>query len=75
MTFTGPTRMQPLAFRYEPLIICTCGTSLHDTASNRAMHEDSHHCAARPADFHMASRAEHEAAGWDTGPYPQFVTC
>lgn len=75
MTSTEPTRAQPPALRYEPLIICTCSTSLHDTARNRAAHQDNHHCASRPASFRPVTRAEHETAGWGAQSYPVFITC
>ncbi|MFE5866992.1 hypothetical protein ACFQ77_41510 [Streptomyces virginiae] len=60
--------------KYNPRMICTCGTSVHKGEA-QVLHANEWHSKDMPADWKMVTEAEHEAAGWNTEGFPAFVTC
>lgn len=45
---------------YDPMILCSCGTSLHDNAEARKGHEDNWHSEKSPAEYNLINATNNE---------------
>lgn len=49
---------------YDPIVVCSCGVSMHDNQATRDAHIAAWHSREIPAVFHAVDKATAEAAGW-----------
>lgn len=59
--------------QYPPMILCACGFAVH-SGEAQAEHVHYWHSEESPAVWRMATKEEHDAVGWNTDHYPEYIT-
>jgi hypothetical protein len=65
-------KMPEMPMSYEPIMICAYGSSFHRNATDA--HIAASHGTSWAAAIRMATREEHQRAGWGTAGYPERIT-
>lgn len=59
---------------YAPIAICAQHkTSFHLDLTNEIHHRANYHSPEFPCNIRLATKDEHDAAGWDTTDYPYLI--
>ncbi|GHH55002.1 hypothetical protein GCM10018773_58850 [Streptomyces candidus] len=68
------TKPGTAAIKYDPFMLCKCGTAVHKGEAQR-LHANKWHSENAPAVWREVTRAEHAAAGWGDEGFPAYITC